>query len=171
MIGIIANELTAFSIIEAIKKEYPKVNIYWKNNIANDENQVQILLQKKCNIIIVPSDKYIPKDNPKDISFIVISKIKEKENYFEIKNNKITNAVKIGDVKSIQKELQKISIPKDKIILLNTSELLYIKELIKEYFPNSIIDFREQLLDNLKGVIEKKKINIEGEGICNRIEG
>ena len=169
MIGIIEKELNAFSIIEYIKRKYPMINIniwYLKEDIEEGIKK----LQKDCKIIIIPSNsnKSILKEKYQNISFINIREIKIDNAYF-LEEPQLLKAVEEGNEEKVRTILKTLNIEKNKTILINNLELLWIKPIIQEIYENHILCNIELLLEDLEKELETRKISINQEGKVNII--
>jgi hypothetical protein len=169
MIGIIETDLKAFSIIEIIKKKYPKVNIKIYSLDNNIEKGI-IKLQDTCKIIVIPSQDDIKQLENKypNISFLSVKPL-IKENSYILDDTNIIELIHNGNEKEIREVLKQLVIPKDKTIIINNPELLWIQSIIKEVLPNPIINTFDSFIEELEEIINNNHILINQEGIVSKI--
>lgn len=164
MIGIIETELKAFCILENLKNKYPKINIrisYLKEDIDECINK----LQSTCKIIIIPSN-YNVNDYIKKYPNLIFVKEKDVkvDNSYLLNNKELISYIYEGNEKEIINVLNSLKIPQDKTIVINDIELLMIKSIIQELYPNPIISNIDLLIEEISSVINKNKIQITEEG-------
>ena len=169
MIGIIETDLKAFSIIEIIKKKYPKVNIKIYSLDNNIEKAI-IKLQDTCKIIVIPSQDDIKQLENKypNIAFLSVKPL-IKENSYILDDTNIIELIHNGNEKEIREVLKQLVIPKDKTIIINNPELLWIQSIIKEVLPNPIINTFDSFIEELEEIINNNHILTNQEGIVSKI--
>jgi hypothetical protein len=155
MIGIINNELDAYSIIDKITKRFDRVDIYlYKEDVTDINMVINKLIDKGCRVIIM-KDKIsnIEKMYP-NINFIYLEDI-DTYNGYVLDNDNLINAIISGNLVEVRSILSSLNIEKEKVIILNNPKLLFIKSIISEiYKDNKIIDNIGILIDKLVLLID-----------------
>lgn len=161
MIGIINQDISTYIIIEKIRNNFPKIDIYWLKEEKNIEKSILLLEEKNCKIIIVPSIKKKPQQ--KDITILSLEK-NQKEGYV-LDQKELKDAIQNRKEENIKKILKEMNIPKDKIIRIMDPSILWVEKLIKEIYPNNNIETNiEELIEKIKQVIKEKGYNSEELG-------
>ena len=166
MIGIISDELDGFCILEHISKKYPKINIYLCKMNDKVEEKVKKLKKNNCKIIILPKEEQTIKEKYKEINFISIER-KIKENCFQFEEDIICQEIEKGNIKKIKEIVKKANISEQTKILLKSPKMLWIKDLIEDFYKNEIISIPDLLLEEISKIIKEKKLNPNEEGIRN----
>ncbi len=161
MIGIIMNDITYFTLIERIRKNYPTCNIYICRK--ETEESIHLLKEKNCKIIITLNKELLSKEKKyPDISFLTLDNFIEENDYL-LDDIDILKNISTGNEQEIRKRLISLNIPKDKVIYINNPKYLFIKHLIKEYYNNPIKDNIDKLIDE----IERLKTDLNQDRITN----
>ena len=166
MIGIIDNQIRAYSILEKIRKKYPNTDVYFYiDSYSNVRDVISLFLEKGCRIFILPSEekKMIENEYPNCFFFSVpiTSSFLDRGDLIQ--------AIMDGNLKRIEEILSSLSVPVSENIVLNRVELLFIKNLIAKYFSNMITDVFDQLILDMDRVILEEELSMDGEGISNII--
>ncbi len=148
MIGIKGNIIECYPLIDSIRKNYKEVDIY----ITNDKIEN---LQNDCKIII-------SSDEEKEDCISYYRPCTENE--YEFDKKELLDWIHLGEEEEIKKYLKSLRIPENKKILLNHPNYSYIQEIIKEIFPNQIIDRREEILEIVEKIKKEKELSFINNG-------
>ena len=162
MIGIISNDLAAYTIIDRIKEYNNCLDIYLYNKKVDDYSFIiDKLINKKCKIIIIPSYDNIEIFNDK-YSQVKFLSLENKEN--GIDSNLLIKAILEGNELEVRKVLDDLNI-KNKEIVINNPTILFIKEILEKDYQCKIIDNITDLINKIDLIIGKDNINNK-EGNC-----
>ena len=162
MIGIISNDLAAYTIIDRIREYNNCLDIYLYNKKVDDYSFIiDKLINKKCKIIIIPSYDNIEIFNDK-YSQVKFLSLENKEN--GIDSNLLIKAILEGNELEVRKVLDDLNI-KNKEIVINNPTLLFIKEILEKDYQCKIIDNITDLINKIDLIIGKDNINNK-EGNC-----
>ena len=162
MIGIISNDLAAYTIIDRIREYNNCLDIYLYNKKVDDYSFIiDKLINKKCKIIIIPSYDNIEVFNSKypQVSFLSLD---YKEN--GIDSDLLIKAILEGNELEVRNVLDDLKI-KNKEIIINNPTLLFIKEILEKDYQCKIIDNITDLINKIDLIIGKDNINNK-EGNC-----
>ena len=167
MIGIINNELSAYSIIDRIRTYNKNLNIYlYKEKVNDYEEVIEKLINKNCEIIIIPSIDNI--DNIKKkynkVKFICLKEINIKDSII-LDNKELIKAINLGNQNKVLDILKNLNI-NNKRIVINNPTLLFIKEILEKDYNCKIIDNIDYLIEEIDKNINKYNINTDLIGEC-----
>ena len=163
MIGIISNDLAAYTIIDRIREYNNCLDIYLYNKKVDDYSFIiDKLINKKCKIIIIPSYDNIEIFNDK-YSQVKFLSLENKEN--GIDSNLLIKAILEGNELEVRKVLDDLNI-KNKEIVINNPTILFIKEILEKDYNCKIIDNIDYLIEEIDKNINKYNINTDLIGEC-----
>ena len=168
MLGIIEKEITAFSIMDKIGKEYPTLDLYYATN--DSEEMIQEFIKRHCKIIILPKVEKKLQNKYPDIVFLDFE-FPMSEEYYPLANEELLKTIEEGDQKKVQSILKSLTISEDKIIVLNNPKLRWIKDEIKSVFSNDIVDTLDIILEKIEKIRKEKNLSFEGTGVRDKIIG
>lgn len=143
MIGIITKENIYTLMIEISSKK--NSNVYWyKDN--NLELGIEKLKEKNCNIIITNQDYSNINDN--SIKFISLN-IASNNNEYILDSEELLNAINNHNEQEVLNILQNLDIPNDKDILITNTNIVLIKHLVEEIFPNKVKTINDIILNEI----------------------
>lgn len=143
MIGIITKENIYTLMIEISSKK--NSNVYWyKDN--NLELGIEKLKEKNCNIIITNQDYSNINDN--SIKFISLN-IASNNNEYILDSEELLNAINNHNEQEVLNILQNLNIPNDKDILITNTNIVLIKHLVEEIFPNKVKTINDIILNEI----------------------
>lgn len=168
MLGIINKDLGVFCLIDKIKKEYPKIDIYLSRYEENTEDLISLFIEKNCHILIVSKElKEKLSTKYSNIYFLALEDVSIDNSY--VFDDELVDSVSLGDINKVKSILNNTKISKDKVIVLNNSVLLFIESLIKEVFSNKIISNVDLLIEDIKEIVNNNKYNVEQESKVQEI--
>lgn len=143
MIGILTKENIYTLMIEISSKK--NSNVYWyKDN--NLELGIEKLKEKNCNIIITNQDYSNINDN--SIKFISLN-IASNNNEYILDSEELLNAINNHNEQEVLNILQNLDIPNDKDILITNTNIVLIKHLVEEIFPNKVKTINDIILNEI----------------------
>lgn len=161
MIGIISNDLGAYSIIERIKETINYVDIYLYNKEVEDYYLViNKFIDKKCKIIIGDIPVNI-KEKYKDICFIYL----KNDNTNILSNNDLIQSIEAGNKNKVIEILDRLNINNKKIYISNPI-VLFIKDLLIERYNCQIEDSITDLLNSINKVLKEEDVDKSRLGEC-----
>lgn len=164
MIGIINEVMIAYSIAEKIHKSFPKISIYLY--VEDNTDRGINVLRNNCNIIILDNKENLSFYQKKYSEIVFLSLDDYKNNAYYLEDEKILNAIDVGNEERVRKILKDKEIIEDTIILSNP-KLLFVRGVIKDIYPNKrVIDNMDNLIELLK---DKKELLEDGKGIIKII--
>ncbi len=148
MIGIIDNEISAYSVIEKLQIEFPNTNIYLYP-IDNLEDGIKKLTKKECNFIILKKKQEIANYENKYPNIIFLSEDSlSNKNSFLLNNPLLIQAVEQGNQDKVNNILNELKI-EEEIIYIDNPKLLFIKTILQDKYPN------KKITDSIDIIIEE----------------
>lgn len=159
MIGIIDKELSAYSIIDEIKKKYPTIDIYLIKDETNLDKSIEILKNKNCKIVISPEKI----SNNDSLYFLTYEDI-ETTNSYVLDSKELIEAVKNANLAKVDDILNNLDIDNNQVIIINNPILLFIKSKINDKYSNKIISSTEKIINDIESIINEHNFDINGNG-------